>query len=106
MLLKDFIQYIEIEDQRLKQRYPQLDDDKVILARSVKLSEEMGELSDNILALIGLQRKEKLDGFSPKALSKEFADIIITTFLLAKSSGVDILQALEDKIPELNRRES
>jgi NTP pyrophosphatase (non-canonical NTP hydrolase) len=99
-----FLNYIDIEDQRLKRRYPQLDSEKMILARCVKLSEEMGELSDNILSQLGLQRKEKLDNFDHKSLTKEFADLIITAFLLAKSADIDILQALEDKIPELNQR--
>jgi NTP pyrophosphatase (non-canonical NTP hydrolase) len=104
MNLENFLNYLDIEDRRLKQRYPQMDSDKMILARAVKLSEEMGELSDNILGLLGFQRNEKLESFNKKALAKEFADVIITAFLLAKSAEIDIMQALEDKIPELNKR--
>jgi NTP pyrophosphatase (non-canonical NTP hydrolase) len=104
MLMEEFLQFIDFEDLRLKQRYPQLDNDKMILARTVKLSEEMGELSDNILSSIGLQRKDKLANFDKTSLSKEFADVIITTFLLAKSANVDIIPALKSKIPELNKR--
>ena len=98
------LSYIDIEDRRLKERYPQLDADKMVLARAVKLSEEMGELSDSLLSSLGLQRKEKMKSFNSRDLAKELADVIITTCLLAKSANVDLTQALEDKIPELNRR--
>jgi NTP pyrophosphatase (non-canonical NTP hydrolase) len=104
MLTAEFLDYIELENQRLQQRFPQLDAEKARLARMVKLSEEMGELADHILALSGLQRSEKLKSFDKKDLAGEFADLVITTFLVAKSADVDIIQALEDKIPELNRR--
>jgi NTP pyrophosphatase (non-canonical NTP hydrolase) len=99
-----FLQYIEIEDRRLKERYPHLDADKALLARTVKLSEEMGELSDNILSSIGLQRKEKLESFCRQDLAKELADLVITACLVAKAANIDIAQALDEKIPELNRR--
>jgi NTP pyrophosphatase (non-canonical NTP hydrolase) len=105
MNFQDFLSYIDVEDQRLKQRYPDLDNQKAILARAVKLSEEMGELCDNLLASLGLQRKNKMEKYTARNLSDEFADLIITTALLAKSAGVDIQQALEQKIPELNQRQ-
>jgi NTP pyrophosphatase (non-canonical NTP hydrolase) len=104
MLTEEFLRYIDLEDRRLKERYPGLDAEKSRLARTVKLSEEMGELADRILALSGLQRKEKLENFNKKDLSGEFADLIITTFLVAKSADVDVIKALEEKIPELNGR--
>jgi NTP pyrophosphatase (non-canonical NTP hydrolase) len=104
MQKQDFLQYIEMEDRRLKKRFPQLGADQMRLARSVKLAEEMGELCDGILALSGLQRQEKLDKFGKTDLSHEFADLIITAFLLAKSADIDIFQAIEEKIPELNQR--
>ena len=103
MLTEEFLRYIDLEDRRLKERFPGLDAEKARLARTVKLSEEMGELADQILALSGLQRKEKLQNSSRSALAKEFADLVITTFLVAKSADVDIIQALEEKIPELNQ---
>jgi NTP pyrophosphatase (non-canonical NTP hydrolase) len=104
MHLAEFLNYIDLENQRLQQRYPQLDKEKARLARMVKLSEEMGEMADHILALSGLQRKDKMENFSRKALAGEFADLIITTFLLAKSADVDVVKALDEKIAELNLR--
>jgi len=104
MTMPEFLKYIEIEDRRLNQRYPQLDSEKMLLARTVKMSEEMGELSENILGVLGLQRSEKLQHLDQKHLGREFADLIITTFLTAKSAGVDVWQAMEEKIPELNQR--
>jgi NTP pyrophosphatase (non-canonical NTP hydrolase) len=73
MHMAEFLNYIDLENWRLQQRYPQLD-------------------------------KEKMENFSRKALASEFADLIITTFLLAKSADVDVVKALDEKIAELNLR--
>lgn len=66
-----------------------------ILSRMVKITEEIGELSDEVLAYIGDQRESKLE--EQKDLEGEFADVIITKFLLAKTLNVNIPKALETK---------
>jgi NTP pyrophosphatase (non-canonical NTP hydrolase) len=75
-----------------------------ILGRAVKLSEEFGELSDEVLASMGLQRKGKLENRDPEGLSAEFADVIIVTFLLARSMNVDIPSALARKIEKIRTK--
>ncbi len=72
-----------------------------ILARTVKISEELGELCDEVLASMGDQRKNKMDNRSADNLSGEFADVIITTFLLAKAMKVNIPEALNQKIKKI-----
>lgn len=75
-----------------------------VLARTVKLSEEVGELSGEILGSLHLQRKEKLDKFSPENVSKEIADVLITTLLLAQALDVDVPDALAQKIEVIRAR--
>ncbi len=93
MTLEDFQKFID--DQTERER---------ILSRTVKISEEFGELCDEVLASMGDQRKGKMEGRDLDALSDEFADVIITTFLLAKSMNIDIPNALERKIKKIKAK--
>lgn len=105
MELKDLLKFIEIEDERLKKYYGGYDDhEKRILARTVKLIEELGELCNEVLARESLQRKQKLDNHNKENLPEEFADVIITALLLAKAMNVDIEKAIEKKIKKVNKR--
>ena len=105
MELKDLLKFIDIEDERLKKYYSHYDDkEKRILARTVKLNEEIGELCNEVLVYNSMQRKQKLDNHNKDNLPEEFADVIITALLLAKSMDVDIKKALEKKIEKVNKR--
>jgi NTP pyrophosphatase (non-canonical NTP hydrolase) len=105
MELKDLKKFIKKEDKRLKERYGNLKDgEKRILARAVKLSEELGELCNEVLMFNSLQRKDKLEKHDVENLYGEFADVIITTLLLAELMDVDIEKALEQKIEKINKR--
>jgi len=105
MKFTDLLKFIEIEDERLKNYYGGYgDQEKRILARAVKLSEELGELCDGVLAYNSFQRKQKLDKRDENNLLEEFADVIITTLLLAKAMDVDIRDALTKKIEKINKR--
>ena len=105
MQLKDLKKFITKEDHRLRESYGGYkDEEKRILARTVKLTEELGELCDEVLSYNSLQRKDKLDAHDPNNLSEEFADVVITTLLLAEVMKVDIEKALKDKIKKINKR--
>lgn len=105
MDLKDLLKFIEIEDRRLKKYYGgYTDQEKRILARTVKLSEELGELCNAVLTFNSMQRKEKLDKHDAENLSEEFADVLITALLLAKAMDIDIEKALDKKINKINGR--
>lgn len=75
--------------------------EKDILAKTVKLSEEVGELSNDILSILSLQRESKLRKFDKKNLYEEFADIIISTIILANATRVDISRAVKDKMNKI-----
>ena len=105
MELKELLKFVEIEDERLKKYYGGYSNqEKRILARTIKLTEELGELCNEVLAHNSLQRKHKLNNHSKGNLPEEFADVIITTLLLAKALNIDIKKALEKKIEKINKR--
>lgn len=105
MELGNLLRFIETEDEKLKKRYgSHINQEEIILARTVKLGEEFGELCEEVLAYNSLQRKQKLDNHDKENLPEEFADVIITTLLVARTMNVDIEKALEEKMKKLNRR--
>jgi NTP pyrophosphatase (non-canonical NTP hydrolase) len=105
MEFKEFKKFIKIEDKRLRDRFGNYkDEEKRILARTVKLAEEFGELCDEVLGYNSLQRKDKLENRDENNLREEFADVVITTLLLAEVMGVDIEEALTLKMEKINKR--
>ncbi len=105
MTFEELLNWVAVEDKRLRERfgsYP--DEEKRILARTVKISEELGELCDEVLSYNSLQRQEKLDEDKAENLSAEFADVLITTLLLAKTMGIDIPTALKNKMAKVDKR--
>lgn len=105
MTLDELIDFIKKEDHRLRNHYGNPPKERRILSRTVKLMEENGELANEILASISDQRNSKLKKKDSGNLSEEFADVIITTLLLAKSADVDIKEALIRKINKINKRD-
>jgi NTP pyrophosphatase (non-canonical NTP hydrolase) len=105
MEFKTLKKFIDIEDERLKKHYGNGGGElKHVLARTIKLTEEMGELSGEVLACNFLQRKEKLGRRDENSLAEEFADVIITALLLAKAMDVDIEKSLAKKMDKVDRR--
>jgi len=105
MTLQELLDFIKSEDQRLIEHFGKgADKEKIILARTVKLTEELGELCDEVLTFNKDQRKEKLENYNKENLPEEFADVIITAFLLAKVMRVDIEKALEKKVKKIINR--
>lgn len=105
MEFKELMEFVTSEDLRLIAHYGESMDERTrILARNVKLSEEVGELSEEILTYLSFQRNNKLSENKEK-LAKEMADVLLVTLLIAKSTGVDIEKALEQKISEIKKRD-
>ncbi|HEY4497034.1 MAG TPA: MazG nucleotide pyrophosphohydrolase domain-containing protein [Candidatus Paceibacterota bacterium] len=104
MQFEDLMRFIKKEDKRLRRYYGNYkDEEKRILARTVKLSEELGELCDAVLRHNAMQRKGKMKK-SGDNLSEEFADVLITTLLLAEAMDIDIDRALIKKMKKIDKR--
>lgn len=78
--------------------------EKAILTKTVKLNEEVGELCNDILSILKLQRRAKLEKFNKRNMYEEFADVVITLIQLATVSGVDFERAVNDKFKKIEER--
>ena len=90
---------------KLEEKFGRYDDkEKLILSSTVKLTEELGELCDEVMTYNSRQRQEKLDGHSSENLPHEFADVLLAVFMLAKDMDVDLSQAVKEKIAKINAK--
>jgi len=101
MNLKNLQEKIKVLDQKAPHYKLYTQQEKAILTKTVKLNEEVGELCNDILSILRLQRKAKLEKFDKRNIYQEFADIIITTIQLAVVTGVDIERAVSDKLKKI-----
>ncbi len=82
----------------LNAQWPIESDNERLSARVLKLSEEMGELSNEILTKMGLQRQAKIDAFEEIHLEDELADVFGSLLLLAIELDVDIERIMKRKV--------
>jgi NTP pyrophosphatase (non-canonical NTP hydrolase) len=97
--METLLKFIDAQYERLKKYYDCFDDEKFALASMAKLSEEVGELSEVILAKCMLQHKKKKE--KKHDLPQEIADVLIVTLIIAKHMKVDVKKALEENIKNI-----
>ena len=102
--IKNIINQLDDINQDLKKWSRIKDRQKRILATVAKIVEEFGELSNEVLSLVNLQRKEKITVFKKKNLEKEYSDVLITLLLLGIVLNLDIEKALLNRIKEIKKR--
>lgn len=90
-------EYQEISD-FLNTRWPLKDKQQQIFARIMKLVEELGELSDEILTSMNLARDSKIAKFSRENMEDEFADVLASLILLANELDIDVEKVMRKKI--------
>ena len=100
--LQDKVKASDASRKRQPREYTEAEKD--ILTKTIKLNEEVGELCNDVLSVLKLQRKAKLERFEKRNFYEEFADVIITTLQLANSAGVDIERAITDKLKKIEAR--
>ncbi len=79
--------------------------EQAILVQTVKLNEEVGELCNDILSILQLQRASKLEHFEKDNMYQEFADVVITLLQLAHYANVDVERAVKDKLLKIKARD-
>jgi NTP pyrophosphatase (non-canonical NTP hydrolase) len=105
MKIEDLQKFIDDQDALFKQvKGTNQTDRERTFARTIKLGEEFGELCNEVLASFGDQRKDKLVDHDNQTLQDEFADVLITTFMLAKSMDIDVMSALDSKIKKIREK--
>ncbi len=75
--------------------------EKDVLMKTVKLQEEIGELANDVLSTLRLQRKSKLESFDKRNLYEEFADVTLSVLDLANALHVNMDRAVQDKLKKI-----
>lgn len=75
-----------------------------LLAQTVKLGEEVGELHAEVLGRTKYQRAAKADRYDESSLAGELADVTICLAILSEMLGADLSQAVRSKIAKLEAR--
>lgn len=104
MKVKDLQDFAKKELNRQLDHYGVRGDPKINYTMFAKLVEEVGELSEAMLMTEGLQRGDKLRN-AKSELADEFADVILSAFILAEKWGVDAGEAVERKIEKIGKRD-
>lgn len=101
MIKEEFFQEISLIDNNLKNYFSALNqtDLEDILSRLAKMTEEVWELNSDVL-----KKYYKRKITSEENLELEFADVIITLALLAKSLDVDLNKAIINKFNIIKQR--
>ena len=98
MTIKSLVdQYKEISI-FLNERWPLKSKDQRVFARTMKIVEELGELADEILTGMNLQRNSKIAKFSEENIHDEFADVLASLILLANEIDIDVEKVIKKKI--------
>lgn len=106
MTLKEATDFIDGYSQKLESKFGKYEDnEKLILSSTVKLTEELGELCNEVLVANSRQRKEKLVDHKEEALAEEFADVFLALLMLAKDMHLNLDDAVKNKIEKIKKRD-
>lgn len=98
MKLSELLEEYQAISTFLNEEWPLQDKNHRTFARMMKLFEELGELSDEILTSMNLQRSSKVAKFSQTNVEDEFADVLASVLLLAIELEVDVEEVIKRKI--------
>jgi NTP pyrophosphatase (non-canonical NTP hydrolase) len=98
MTIQQMTQQYRLINKLLNERFPIDDKNKRIFARTLKIVEEFGELADEILTSMHLQRSTKIENFEHQNVEDEFADVLGSLLLLANELDIDIEKVMKRKI--------
>jgi NTP pyrophosphatase (non-canonical NTP hydrolase) len=98
MTIQELVQEYRGIGKFLNRHWPLRGKKQRIFARTMKVVEELGELADEILTSMNLQRNSKIAAFSRENLEDEFADTMACLFLLANELDIDVETVMKRKI--------
>lgn len=105
MTFEELSSFINEYSQKLESKFGKYDDkEKLILSSTVKLTEELGELCDEVMTFNSRQHKEKLADHDDENLPAEFADVLLAVFMLAKDMDVNLDEAVKKKIEKIKTK--
>lgn len=106
MTFEEIIAKLREIEAKLLAKHPEISHEKQfqVLARTAKVSEEYGELINEVLASLKLQRQSKLDQFDSQNLEKEFGDVFNALMLLGFSLELDVKNVITKRVIEMYER--
>lgn len=104
MTLKQLQEEYQVIKEIIDQKWPIPDQKQRIFARTMKLVEELGELANELLTSMNLQRQDKQDAFHDQKVEDEFADVLASVVLLAAELDIDIEEVMQRKITFTKQR--
>lgn len=102
--LQSLISEYQLIRQYINTNWPMGDKNAAVFARTMKIVEELGELSDEILSSMNLQRDAKVAKHTRSDLEDEFADVFASLILLALELDIDISTVMQRKIVYTKKR--
>jgi NTP pyrophosphatase (non-canonical NTP hydrolase) len=106
LTLRQLCEWAKKQARRLADGYglTEQDRDLFLLAQTVKLGEEVGELHAEVLGRSKFQRAAKAARYDDASLAGELADVTICVAILSEVLGADLNQAIVAKIAKLEAR--
>lgn len=98
MTIKELTNEYQSISKFLNRNWPLKSSSQRVFARTMKIVEELGELADEILTSMNLQRKSKIAAFTKENVEDEFADVMGSLVLLAIELDIDIAKVMRKKI--------
>jgi NTP pyrophosphatase (non-canonical NTP hydrolase) len=98
MHINDLVSEYKKISEFLNTRWPLKNNEQKVFARTMKIMEELGELSDEILTSMNLQRNTKVANFSRENVEDEFADVLGSLILLGIELDIDVEKVMKKKI--------
>jgi NTP pyrophosphatase (non-canonical NTP hydrolase) len=98
MTIQELITQYKVIANFLNERWPLKDQHQRTFARTMKVVEELGELSDEILTSMNLQRNTKIAKFSRENVEDEFADVLGSLILLGIELDIDVEEVMKRKL--------
>ncbi len=98
MTIEELVAEYKKISETLNTKWPLQNQDHRTFARTMKIVEELGELSDEILTSMNLQRNSKIQQFSKQNIKDEFADVLGSLILLALELDIDVEEVMKRKI--------
>jgi len=98
MTIHDLVKEYKDISKCLNKNWPLKSHQQRVFARNMKIVEEMGEMADEILTSMNLQRNSKIAKFSQENVQDEFADVLASLILLAIELDIDVETVIKKKI--------
>jgi len=104
MQLKEILEFTDKVDAYFKKKNPDIDQEKRVLYSAMKLTEEVGELNEQLFYHYGHGREEKRTRYSPEHLEHEIADVVLAALMIAEKLTIDAEKALAEKMKIVKER--